>query len=234
MPDRRRSGGELAVQTQLGHREHGDDDRRQPAHQPESAAPQAGPDATRLGRREGAPHVVAGAGETGRGQRTPPPGPPAEAVRFGPGVPPLAVWNAPNRRPTPSRTGPASVVLATVATAAFVGLVVWLLLSRPATMQVTGAAVMVADPGIACDVTVDVVGTIDTNGQAGTVRYQWQRSDGTSSAELVETVDSGVTSVRVHLMWTLAGKGRYPARATLRVLAPNPTEAVGGFSYRCG
>ncbi|MGI5126059.1 hypothetical protein ACQEVB_04510 [Pseudonocardia sp. CA-107938] len=208
------------MQTQLGHRGHGDDDR--PA-----ADEQVDPHATRIGQR-----AAAGAGETGRGRRSVEPDPaPADGTRFGPGVPPVAAWTVPARRR--SRSGPGAVLLATVATAAFVGLVVWLLLSRPAPLQVTGTAVSVAEPGTACDVTVDVVGTIDTNGQAGVVRYQWLRSDGTTSAVLVETVESGVTSVQVHLMWTLAGEGTYPARATLRVLAPDPGEAAAGFTYTC-
>jgi hypothetical protein len=125
------------------------------------------------------------------------------------------------------------VLLAAVATAAFVGVVAWLLLSRPTPLHVTGAAVTVAPPGTACDATVDVVGTIESNGQAGAISYQWERSDGTTSAVLVETVDSGVTSVQVHLMWTLTGAGTYPARATLRVVGPDPREAAGGFTYIC-
>ena len=38
---------------------------------------------------------------------------------------------------------------------------------------------------------------------------------------------------QVHLLWSVSGHGRLPARATLRVLEPTPVEASGGFTYSC-
>ena len=81
--------------------------------------------------------------------------------------------------------------------------------------------------------TVDVVGTVTTDGRAGTFTYQWLRSDGQVSAELTGSVADGVTSTQVHLMWTFSGPGTYPASATLRVLRPDPVEAVGHLTYSC-
>ena len=35
------------------------------------------------------------------------------------------------------------------------------------------------------------------------------------------------------LLWTLSGRGRYPASATLEISAPQPMTATGGFTYSC-
>ena len=95
------------------------------------------------------------------------------------------------------------------------------------------ASVAATDPGRECDVTVDVVGTVRTNGRAGEITYTWSRSDGETTAALTEPVTAGQTSVDVHLLWTLTGRGRHDATATLRVIAPTPTEAAGSFTYDC-
>ncbi|MFC4943148.1 hypothetical protein [Pseudonocardia sp. GCM10023141] len=108
------------------------------------------------------------------------------------------------------------------------------LLTRPAPLQVSVATVApAADPGTSCGATVDVVGTITTNGRPGAITYQWVRSDGQVSGELTQSVADGATSTQVHLLWTFSGSGRYPASATLRVLRPDPVDAVGHFTYSC-
>lgn len=119
-------------------------------------------------------------------------------------------------------------------TAAIIAAAIWFLVpgADPLRVHVIGVAPS-ADPGTACDVTVDVVGTIATNGRGGTLTYQWIRSDGQTSAVLSHSVPDGALVTDVHLMWTLSGSGTYPARATLRVLDPDRSEAVGGFTYRC-
>jgi hypothetical protein len=109
----------------------------------------------------------------------------------------------------------------------------YLLLYKPARLAVLGATVTAANPGRACDVTVDVVGSVHTNGQPGTITYQWTRSDGETTGPLTQSVDAGATSTDVHLLWKLAGRGRYAAHATLRVVDPTPVQADGGFSYDC-
>jgi hypothetical protein len=114
-----------------------------------------------------------------------------------------------------------------------IGAALWLLLRPdPFGARATGVAPVVP-PGDACDVTVDLAGAIATNGAAGTVRYRWERSDGQTSAVLSQPVESGATTTDVHLLWTLSGRGTYDARAVLHVLEPTPSDAVGGFTYRC-
>src|SRR5690606_33839230 len=93
-------------------------------------------------------------------------------------------------------------------------------------LAVTAATVAPAEPpGDQCDVTVDVVGTVQTNGRPGTITYQWIRSDGETSGVLDQTVAAGAASVQVHLFWSFSGRGRYDATATLQILAPSPMEA---------
>ncbi len=122
-----------------------------------------------------------------------------------------------------------------VGAAAFAVLAVLVLLfAGRSPLHVTGASVAPAvDPNGSCDSTVDVVGSISTNGRPGTLTYRWLRSDGETSAELTQPVAEGATSTQVHLMWTFSGTGRYPASATIRVLRPDPVDAVGHFTYSC-
>ncbi len=79
-----------------------------------------------------------------------------------------------------------------------------------------------------------MVGTVQTNGKAGTFTYQWVRSDGQTSAVLDQSVTSGVASTQVHLYWSFSGQGTLDVSATLKVLAPTPLEATGEFTYACG
>lgn len=220
------------METQLGRRGHGDDDKGRTEDAPASSSAEA----TRLGGRRGAeiaPPVTGGPARTEPGRRADRLPAAGDVVRFGPGVPAAPAWPAAAGPPAKRRRRAAGGLAGAVATAALVALVAWLLLWRPEPLVAVGAAVAANDPGTACDVTVDVVGTIDTNGRAGTLSYQWLRSDGETSAVLSQSVESGTTVVEVHLMWTLAGTGTYPATATLRVLEPSPAEASGSFTYRC-
>jgi hypothetical protein len=149
--------------------------------------------------------------------------------RFGPGLTGAPKWSgpAPRRRRSPK----GGVLFGGLALAAVLA---FFLLWRPDPVVLTGAEVAPAAPvGQACDVTVDVVGTIRTNGRAGTIGYRWLRSDGESSEPLTQTVEAGQTSAQVHLFWTLSGKGRYPATATLEITQPQPLTATGGFTYSC-
>ena len=83
-----------------------------------------------------------------------------------------------------------------------------------------------AAPGHACDVTLDVVGTIQTDGRGGVVTYQWLRNDGETSAVLREILLPGRDEAVVHLHWALTGQGTFHATATLSVLAPDPVTAT--------
>lgn len=83
-----------------------------------------------------------------------------------------------------------------------------------------------------CAVVMDIVGSVTTNGRPGTITYQWVRSDGEQTPVLTQVAaDGGPTTV--HLLWTLNGKGTFPATATLKVLEPNALEAAGKFTYSC-
>jgi hypothetical protein len=113
------------------------------------------------------------------------------------------------------------------------GVVAFLLLRGGSTVAVQHLDVRESPATATCDTTVDVIGTITTDGRAGAVRYQWLRSDGQTSEVLTQTVASGTTSTDVHLQWSVTGQGRLAATATLRVLDPGPTEAAGGFTYSC-
>lgn len=144
---------------------------------------------------------------------------------------PHPAWPTPvPRRPLARRPRGGS---AGAAAFAVIAVLVFLFAGR-SPLHVTGASVApAADPAGSCDTTVDVIGTVATNGRPGTLAYRWLRSDGETSTELTQPVAEGVTSTQVHLMWTFSGAGRYPASATIQVLRPDPVDAVGHFTYSC-
>jgi len=114
------------------------------------------------------------------------------------------------------------------------GALAWLWWQRGGPLSVTGVTVAPAtDPADACDVTVDVVGTIHTDGRGGVVTYQWLRNDGQTSEVLREIVPPGRDNAVVHLRWSLTGEGTYDATATLSVLTPDPTVGSTEFTYDC-
>ncbi|MBB0231474.1 hypothetical protein [Streptomyces calidiresistens] len=82
--------------------------------------------------------------------------------------------------------------------------------------------VTVHSPGGAptCDGTAEILGVLRTNGRPGEVRYEWLRSDGTTSGELVERVPRGREEVRLRLLWTFRGEGVVTASARLRLIDP--------------
>ncbi|QLQ36019.1 hypothetical protein [Micromonospora robiginosa] len=164
---------------------------------------------------------------------------PGGELRFGPGVPatppPAPAWPAapPVRPPRPAWRRVVSV-LSTLLTAALlvtVGLYLWQRL-RP--LEVEGVSVAVPRPaGVACDVTVDVVATVRTNGRAGTIRYQWFRSDAPPGALLTERVGSGQRTATLTLRWTFSGVGATTGTATVNLVEPSPVQAGTRVAYRC-
>ena len=164
-------------------------------------------------------------------------------LRFGSGVPASAaqVWQGTTTPPDQRRRGGGRrrrtlrAVLSGLITLALVGGVLGFLWWRQQNPLVVTAAVVAPaqPPGNACDLTVDVVGTVQTNGKAGTFTYQWVRSDGQTSAVLDQSVTSGVASTQVHLYWSFSGQGTLDVSATLKILAPTPLEATGEFTYAC-
>ncbi|MEU6235316.1 hypothetical protein [Kitasatospora sp. NPDC047058] len=181
---------------------------------------------------------------------TPPPGPspaaeapqaepplaPGELRRFGPGVPPqaAAVWHGaavpgaqqPRR---PRRVGRwlvgAAVLLAVLA------FLYWRF-ATPA-LAVTGVGVTTDPAGPACGGTAVVTAAVETNGGAGTIRYRWLRSDGTTSDEIVQDVRSGAHHTDLVLRWSFEGHGDVQATATLEILSPATRTAATTFPYHC-
>lgn len=163
--------------------------------------------------------------------------PPAE-VRFGPGVPaqPAApAWRpATPARPRRSAWRLVSSILSgllTVALLVAVGLYLW---QRLSPLEITSVAVAVPeDPGDRCDVTIDVVATVQTNGNAGTIRYQWLRSGREPTALLTERVGRGQRTVTLHLKWAFSGVGTATETATVNITEPSPVQAQTPVTYRC-
>lgn len=121
--------------------------------------------------------------------------------------------------------------LLTLALVVVVGLYLWQRL-RP--LEVETVAVAVPQPaGDRCDVTVDVVATVGTNGRSGVIRYQWFRSDAPPGAVLTEQVGSGQRTVALTLKWTFSGVGTTTETATVNILEPSPVHAGTEVTYRC-
>ncbi|MFJ6952747.1 hypothetical protein ACISRB_15055, partial [Micromonospora aurantiaca] len=163
---------------------------------------------------------------------------PGGELRFGPGVPatppPAPPWpTAPPIRPRPAWRRVVSVLstLLTVVLLLAVGLYLWQRL-RP--LEVEGVTVAVPRPaGVACDVTVDVVATVRTNGRGGTIRYQWFRSDAPPGAVLTERVGSGQQTAALTLKWTFTGVGTTTGIATVNIVEPTTAQASTRVVYRC-
>ena len=172
-------------------------------------------------------------------------------MRFGPAAPaePSSAPGSGTGSATGSGTGPAAVGwtrprprrrwFRTALSAGITGLVVaavllYLWQNAPGGLRVEAVTVAPArPPGQACNTTVDVVGTLRTNGEAGVITYEWLRSDGETSNQLSQTVGRDASSANVHLLWQLSGTGHYRATATLRVTSPNQIQSEATFDYDC-
>ncbi|RZU75637.1 hypothetical protein EV384_4190 [Micromonospora kangleipakensis] len=179
---------------------------------------------------------VAGDARAATGRSQPAPG---GEVRFGPGVPatpPAApAWPAAAtaRRPRPLWRRVVSVLstLLTVVLLVAVGFYLW---QRISPLEVEGVTVAVPQPaGDRCDVTVDVVATVRTNGRGGVLRYQWLRSDAAPGSLLSERVGRGQRTVLLTLRWSFSGVGTTKETATVNIIEPSPVQAGTEVSYRC-
>ncbi|MFJ4672656.1 prolipoprotein diacylglyceryl transferase [Kitasatospora purpeofusca] len=184
---------------------------------------------------------------------TPPPGPPpapaapavadsederplapGELRRFGPGVPPLAaaVWHGAAVSGTePPRRRRAWRWLLPLVLLAVLALLFWRF-STPA-LAVTGVGVSTDPAGPGCDSVAVVKAAVETNGGAGTLRYRWLRSDGTTSGEIDQEIGSGAHRTELVLRWSFEGRGTLAATATLEILAPGSRTAAVSFPYHC-
>jgi hypothetical protein len=142
-------------------------------------------------------------------------------------------WPTPPPRPRKRRRWRA--VVSTLITAAILGAAGVIFWQRTHDhLEVTAVAVAPARlPGSQCDVTVNVVGTIKTNGRGGTVSYQWIRGGGLTSLVSAVKAASGHATVQVLLQWSFHGSGTYHAVARLRVLTPDVASGQTAFTYSC-
>ncbi|GII78419.1 hypothetical protein Sru01_34010 [Sphaerisporangium rufum] len=173
---------------------------------------------------------------------------PAGGLRFGPGVPAettaAQIWRAgrdqstlasgPPRGRTRRRRGGllgSILVFLLILVAA-----VFLWSRRGDPLAVT--AVEVRTPKAkGCDVTVNVIGVITTNGSAGPVTYEW-RPSGERPVRQTDQLRSGAPTHQVSLKWRVAGDGTRRLTARLRVISPagadgRPLEGKASFTYRC-
>ncbi|MEU2158319.1 hypothetical protein ABZ532_25470 [Streptomyces sp. NPDC019396] len=115
---------------------------------------------------------------------------------------------------------------------AVAGVILWQRDTRE--LAITQVTVSAQPTELGCDRAATVVAVITTNGAAGTIRYQWIRSDGTTSGELRQTVRDGQGEVTLPMYWTFHGRGTREARAVVGVLTPTAHTASASFTYRCG
>ncbi|MEU9885178.1 hypothetical protein [Sphaerisporangium sp. NPDC051011] len=173
-------------------------------------------------------------------------------MRFGPGVPAdttaAQIWRAGQqqqntvaakdrlrgRPPRRRRRGGALWTGVLFVLILAVGLYLWT--QRPAPLSVLAVDVK-APKAKGCDVTVDVVGVLTTNGSSGQVSYQWWRSDREDPIEQTDTIPSGSTTYELHFPWKVKGEGTQKYTAKLRVLSPTgpgtPLEDKASFTYKC-
>ena len=140
----------------------------------------------------------------------------------------------PTARPRPRRRRWTGVLSSLLTFAIVAGIAAYVWTKTHQTLKVTAATVSVANPGkIACNSTVDVVGTIFTNGNGGPITYQWTK-DGENLPTGTVTATSGQQQVRVDLRWNLRGKGTHHAAAIFQVFTPNVISAQSAsFTYKC-
>ncbi|GAA3827209.1 hypothetical protein GCM10022226_55140 [Sphaerisporangium flaviroseum] len=171
-------------------------------------------------------------------------------MRFGPGVPAdttaAQIWRAGReqvtvpakerlRRPPPSRRRRGGVLGSAVIFALIIVAAIFLWLQRGQPISVT--AVDVKTPKAkGCDITVNVIGVITTNGQSGQVTYEWLPS-GERSVRHTDPVQAGESTHQVSLKWDIGGRGTKKLTARLRVLSPLTPgarlEDKASFTYKC-
>lgn len=151
-----------------------------------------------------------------------------------------AVWHGPVPEPSgaPYTAGPRhrrGLVRGWLAVAGAALAAVLLLVRQQAgePLSVTGATARPSSSSIGCDTAVEVLGTIRSNGEGGTVSYRWRRSDGAVSGPVQQRIAPGARLTDVTLRWTFHGPGSMNATAVLEVLSPNPARAEAAFTYTC-
>lgn len=132
-----------------------------------------------------------------------------------------------------------TIIAAAVFALIIAGLVfAWLKFSSSApTLAIQSVEVTLPKKTLGCDKTMKVSGTFATNGSAGTVSYEWRKSDTKEPIAQTQAVREGQKTVTVPLLWTVKGKGTFKGTATLTVLSPLPDgkklEDKATFTYKC-
>jgi hypothetical protein len=192
----------------------------------------------------GPPEAGAAPGQQVTDPRTPPPGPPPEVVRYGPGVPASqagvaaeSVWRT-GQRPGPSGRnrgprrmrrllGSALTVILLIAA----GVVLWLRFFDHPPFRVTGVQIT-QQTKTSCG--VDVTGRITTNGSAGTVSYQWGFRPQTQAPQpLNQSVTAGEHAVYVTVAVEGQGHGSASQTVILQVLGPETGTASRNVTITC-
>ncbi|MFF1909097.1 hypothetical protein [Kitasatospora sp. NPDC058218] len=161
---------------------------------------------------------------------------PGELRRFGPGVPPqaAAVWHGTAVPEAPRPPRPRRVRRWLLPVAVVLGVLAFLFwrFTTPA-LAVTGVGVTTDPAGPGCGGTAVITAAVETNGGAGTLRYRWLRSDGTTSGEITQEIGSGAHRTDLVLRWSFEGQGSLQATATLEILSPASRTATASFAYHC-
>ncbi len=169
-------------------------------------------------------------------------------LRVGPGVPPperptataVGVWRGAVAPPEWLRPRRRRRVLRELRRYALAGTLLlavlgYLLWQRTGPeLRVEGVAVSASTVGPAdCGETVEVVAVVRTNGGAGSLSYQWVRSDGGATEAREERLPRDRDEARLRLLWTFQGEGTMEAVAELRIIVPTRLSAAAHISYRC-
>lgn len=181
------------------------------------------------------------AADTRPAAEIPRPGP-GEYLRFGPGVPAAApaersraaaTWRGEALPEEPGRRRRAWTrwILPFLVLLAVLAVLLWQRVGDP--IAVTGLTVHTEVATVSCGETATVTGVLRTNGAAGTITYQWKRSDGTVSDQLRQQVAKGAKQVDVVLLWQFSGQGDLRPTATLDILSPGSAHASTTFGYAC-
>jgi hypothetical protein len=124
--------------------------------------------------------------------------------------------------------------LSALLTLALLAAVGWYLWQRVFPIKVESVSVSVpSPPGAACDVTIDVVAEVATNGNAGVIEYRWLRSGSEPGGVLTEKIARGQRTARLNLQWVFTGRGSAKHTATIDILEPSPLQAQTPVTYNC-
>ena len=168
-------------------------------------------------------------------------------VRFGPGVPvqaapapdlATAVWRGEvqpveTAQQAAARRSRRWILPLTVLILVIAVLIYFLWGRGTNAVTVDSVVVKASTPAVTCGQTERLNALITTNGGAGTLTYQWVRSDGTTSEILTQNMNRGEGQTSVALLWNFDGYGTLDAKATLHIISPGDASGSTTFTYTC-